>query len=51
MAVFDFLVILALVDCLSVAKLITIGLVIVYCEIKISELELFLLGFKLLLII
>jgi len=49
--VFDFLVILALVDCLSVAKLITIGLVIVYCEIKISELELFLLGFKLLLII
>lgn len=37
--------------CLSVAELVTIDLVIVYCEIKISELELFLLGLKLLLII
>lgn len=51
MAVFDFLVILSLVGCLSVAKLIAIDLAIVYCEIKISELELFLLGLKLLLII
>ena len=39
------------VGCLSVTELITIDLAIVYCEIKISELELFLLGLKLLLII